>query len=57
MVPNKKEAVKAYDEVPNNEPVIPDVTVNEFKVALLPEVTTLRQLGIGYLLTFTEMPS
>ena len=40
------DAVKAYEDVPNNEPVIPLDTVNEFKVASEPLITTFFQLGM-----------
>lgn len=42
--------LKAYDAVPNNDPVMPDVTVSEFNVASLPEVIIFFQLGILFYL-------
>jgi hypothetical protein len=43
------EALKEYDDVPSKEPVTPEVTFNEFKVASEPLVTIFFQFGILFL--------
>jgi hypothetical protein len=43
-------AVLANDAVPNNDPVIPEATVNEFSEALEPDTMTRFHDGILYFL-------
>jgi hypothetical protein len=42
----RNDAVDANEAVPNKEPVIPFVTVREFKAAFEPLIMTFFQLGI-----------
>jgi len=49
-------ACVAYEAVPSNEPVMLGA-YNEFNVASEPDVITLRQLGIFYLLAIIKMPT